>query len=264
MKQYRVIAASGALLGLVLMKMAFPDLSPALRQRLFPKLSDESESIAAFRTLGQRLSLRGEEAETAPPAPEKPKDAAEAPFISYFIEEGTALTVPAAEPAPTETPLPAAVTAFLERQAAFADQTLPENVDYAYVTLPFDYQSPVAGYESSGFGFRLHPILNIVRFHFGTDFAANAGESIVAFADGVVTFAGSDDSFGKHLKIDHGNGWVSHYCHCSRLLVNQGETVTMGQQIALVGATGLATGPHLHFELSRDGVFLNPEYYINV
>ncbi len=159
--------------------------------------------------------------------------------------------------------MPEAVSAFLERQAEFTGCALPENVDPSYVELPFDYASPVMGYESSGFGFRLHPILNTVRFHFGTDFAANAGEPVTAFADGVVIFAGSDDSYGKHIRIDHGDGWVSHYCHCSALLVAEGQTVTEGERIALVGSTGLATGPHLHFELCCNGRYFNPEYYLS-
>ena len=256
MKRYRLIAAASAVLALLLLKIAFPGLSPALREALHLRGGGSPETISVFRRLGQRLSLRADETQ----APEETAPAARAQFVSYYIEEGS--TADGAEETPE--PTPAAVAAFLESQAAFADQALPENVDYAYVSLPFAYASPVSGYNSSGFGFRLHPILNVVRFHYGTDFAANAGEPITAFADGTVIFAGSDDSFGRHIKVDHGGGWVSHYCHCSALLVFEGDRVTKGQQIALVGATGLATGPHLHFELSRDGVFVNPEYYLNV
>ena len=255
MKRYRLIAAISAFLALVLLKIAFPGLAPALREAIESVRGGRPEVVEVFRDLGRRLSLRPGK---APEAQETELPAARAQFISYYVEEGSA---GGDAPAPTEPP---AVAAFLESQAAFADQPLPENVDYAYVSLPFAYASPVSGYNSSGFGFRLHPILDVVRFHYGTDFAANAGEPITAFADGTVIFAGSDDSFGKHLKIDHGNGWVSHYCHCSALLVPEGAQVARGQQIALVGSTGLATGPHLHFELSRDGVFVNPEYYLNV
>ena len=194
------------------------------------------------------------------PTPEV-TEAAPVRYLSYRLEEGS--SEGETEAVPEETP-PAAVAAFLERQAAFSDYALPGNVDYGYVSLPFDYASPVSGCESSGFGYRLHPVLQIVRFHYGTDLAANAGEEIAAFADGVVSFVGSDDSYGRHLKIDHGGGWVSHYCHCSMIFVTQGQRVARGERIALVGATGLVTGPHLHFELTRDGVFLNPEYYLNV
>ena len=259
MKRYRMIAAVSAFLALLLLKLAFPGLTAALRETVKNARNGQPEVIEVFRDLGHRLSLRA--AESPAPAPsETVLSAARAEFISYYVEEGSVGGDRLV--AETPEPEPPAVAAFLENQAAFADQTLPENVDYAYVSLPFAYSTPVSGYESSGFGFRLHPILNVVRFHYGTDFAANAGEPISAFADGTVIFAGSDDSFGKHLKIDHGDGWISHYCHCSTQLVSQGDRVTKGQQIALVGATGLATGPHLHFELSHNGVYVNPEYYL--
>ena len=159
--------------------------------------------------------------------------------------------------------VPAAVAAFLESQAAFADYELPEKVDLDYEPLPWDYAVPVSGYNSSGFGYRLHPILNIVRFHYGTDLAAASGEDVLAFADGTVTFAGWSDSFGNYIRIDHGDGWETLYAHCGTLYVSAEQTVARGERIALVGATGMATGPHLHFELTRDGRYLNPEYYIN-
>lgn len=261
MKRYRMIAALSAFLALLFLKLAFPGLTLALRETIQNMRNGQPEVIEVFRDLGHRLSLRPAEM-SAPEPSETMLSAARSEFISYYVEEGSVGGDRLA--AETPEPEPPAVAAFLERQAAFSDQTLPENVDYAYVSLPFAYSTPVNGCESSGFGFRLHPILNVVRFHYGTDFAADAGEPISAFADGTVIFAGSDDSFGKHIKVDHGGGWVSHYCHCSALLISEGASVAKGQQIALVGATGLATGPHLHFELSRNGVFVNPEYYLNV
>lgn len=158
---------------------------------------------------------------------------------------------------------PAAVSAFLASQEAYSDYGVPEGVDYDIFELPFEYSIPVAGYGSSGFGYRLHPIQEEVKFHYGTDFAANSGDDIVAFASGTVTFAGYSESFGNYITIDHGDGWQTLYAHCSTLLVSGGETVSKGQRIALVGDTGLSTGPHLHFELTKDGVYVNPEYYIN-
>lgn len=178
-----------------------------------------------------------------------------------FVQEAISL----GEHAP-ETPeprVPAAVAAFLDSQAAFADQEIPETVDYDYEPLPWDCAVPVSGRNSSGFGFRLHPILNTVRFHYGTDFAADAGESVAAFADGSVTFAGWSDSFGNYIRLDHGDGWETLYAHCSHLSVEAGQRVSCGEQIALVGATGMATGPHLHFELTHNGRYRNPEYYVN-
>ncbi len=170
---------------------------------------------------------------------------------------------PAPEPEPEPEPLPEAVRTFLDAQAEYSDYELPANVSYLMPELPFSYTAPVSGYESSGFGYRLHPIQDEVKFHYGTDMAAWSGEPVYAFADGTVTFAAYSDSFGNYITIDHGDGWQSLYAHCSRLDVQSGQSVSCGEQIALVGATGLVTGPHLHFELTRNGVYINPEYYIN-
>lgn len=159
--------------------------------------------------------------------------------------------------------LPEAVQTFLNSQAAYSDYALPVNVTYSLSELPFPYEAPVSGYQSSGFGYRLHPILNEVKFHYGTDVAAYSGDTIMAFADGTVTFSGYSDSYGYYITIDHADGWQSLYAHCSQLYVQSGDSVTMGQQIALVGETGQATGPHLHFELTHNGVYVNPEYYVN-
>lgn len=169
-------------------------------------------------------------------------------------------------PEPTQSPqLQAALAAreaFLNEQAVYSGYAVPTNVSYAVSELPFAHTSPVAGYTSSGFGYRLHPLENKVKFHYGTDFAANSGTAVCAFADGTVLAAGQDDGYGNYVKIRHADGYTTLYGHCSKLLVRAGETVTAGQEIALVGATGKATGPHLHFELMHDGYYCNPEFYL--
>ena len=258
MKEWKLAAAAGIFIALTCVKLLIPGVSAAVRTKTLEALTHDEDYIAVIEQLGGRLSLREEEPEeTAAPRalPLQPR-APESRPLRYAVEE--AETQGEREPV-----VPAAVTAFLESQAVFADYDLPENVDYGYAVLPFDYAVPVSGYNSSGFGYRLHPILHIVRFHYGTDFAANSGDAVLAFADGTVTFAGYDESYGWHLKIDHGDGWVSHYCHCSKLFADAGQSVSGGDRIALVGATGLATGPHLHFELTKNGNYVNPEYYVN-
>ena len=184
----------------------------------------------------------------------------------------TPTPTPMPEPTPTPTPEPtqspqlqaalAAREAFLNEQAVYSGYAVPTNVSYAVSELPFAHTSPVAGYTSSGFGYRLHPLENKVKFHYGTDFAANSGMAVCAFADGTVLAAGQDDGYGNYVKIRHADGYTTLYGHCSKLLVRAGETVTAGQKIALVGATGKATGPHLHFELMHDGYYCNPEFYL--
>ena len=161
--------------------------------------------------------------------------------------------------------LDAAYTAretFLQAQSAFSDRALPTNVSYDIPELPFATVTPVSGFTSSGFGYRMHPIQQTVKFHYGTDFAAASGTEVHAFADGTVLAAGQDAGYGNYVKLDHGGGFVTLYGHCSALLVSAGETVTAGQVIARVGSTGQATGPHLHFELIHEGVYLNPEFYL--
>lgn len=159
--------------------------------------------------------------------------------------------------------LPAAVAAFLESQEQYSEYELPEKASYAYYVFKEDYRVPVEGMHSSGFGYRTHPIHGDIRFHYGTDFAAWTGEPIYAFADGEVSFAGYCESFGNYITVEHEGGWKSLYAHCSILYVEEGDKVSTGDKIALVGDTGLVTGPHLHFELSKNGVYVNPEYYVN-
>lgn len=159
--------------------------------------------------------------------------------------------------------IPEAVTLFLESQEAFSEYALPDKVSYDYIPFPYDYAVPVSGYNSSGFGYRVHPIRGDVRFHYGTDFAAWTGENVYAFCSGTVSFAGYSDSYGNYITLEHDDGWKSLYAHCSKLCVSGGDKVETGQLIALVGETGLATGPHLHFELSHNGIYTNPEYYVD-
>jgi len=117
---------------------------------------------------------------------------------------------------------------------------------------------PVDGPIVSGFGYRVHPIFRRVKFHYGIDIAAPSGTPIRAAAGGVVVFAGWRRAYGNTVIIDHGNGMATLYAHCSRILVGEGEVVKQGQVIALVGNTGLSTGPHLHFEVRRYGEPINP------
>lgn len=258
MKRARWIAAA-LLAAVVAVKLLLPDVAAEVRRRILAAFPDDTDYRAVFETLGGFFS------ETPAPAAETRPPAVYARYTSYHVEEAAPAgeMEPMMEMEPEEEPLPAAVAAFLESQAEFSDYALPEGVDYGYPTLPFAFALPVAGYTSSGFGYRLHPILNGVRFHYGTDIAANAGEEVLAFADGVVSFAGESSDFGNCIMIDHGDGWTTLYAHCSVLFTEAGRSAAAGERIALVGATGAATGPHLHFELRHDGVYYNPEYYIN-
>ena len=115
---------------------------------------------------------------------------------------------------------------------------------------------------SSSFGWRIHPILGYRRFHAGLDFAASYGSTIRAADSGTVIFAGWYGGYGKTVIINHGNGITTLYGHSSELYVTEGKTVQRGQAIASVGSTGLSTGPHLHFEVRRNGTPVNPADYL--
>ncbi len=117
---------------------------------------------------------------------------------------------------------------------------------------------PVAGRTSSSYGMRRHPILGYTRMHAGIDFAAAYGSPIYAVTDGIVVYAGRHGGHGNYVKIQHGGGIATGYAHMSRIASVPGQRVRRGQVIGYVGSTGLSTGPHLHYELYRNGVNVNP------
>jgi murein DD-endopeptidase MepM/ murein hydrolase activator NlpD len=115
-----------------------------------------------------------------------------------------------------------------------------------------------AGYVSSYFGERQDPFDGHEAYHKGLDFAGSEGANVVAVAAGVVTWAGPRSGYGTLVEINHGDGYVTRYAHNEKTLVAVGQTVTRGQPIALMGSTGRSTGPHVHFEVLRNGRQVNP------
>lgn len=123
---------------------------------------------------------------------------------------------------------------------------------------------PANGHLSSLFsGTRYHPVLRISRPHKGIDIAARVGEPILAAARGRVIYAGNkSNGYGNMVEIDHGYGYVTRYAHASRLHVRRGQTVDRGTRIADVGATGLTSGPHLHYEVEQNGRQVDPLNFV--
>jgi murein DD-endopeptidase MepM/ murein hydrolase activator NlpD len=137
-----------------------------------------------------------------------------------------------------------------------------EWVDAANVARPAPVSSglamPANGPITSYFGYRYHPILHFTRFHAGVDIGAGWGAPIVAAGDGQVVTAGWGSGYGREVQIAHGGGITSIYGHMSEIVAQPGSYVRAGQLIGYVGSSGLATGPHLHFEVRQGGQPVNP------
>jgi len=114
---------------------------------------------------------------------------------------------------------------------------------------------------ASGFGYRIHPIHNVRKFHYGMDFTAPTGTDVYATGDGVVTSVGWGQGFGNCIRIDHGFGYLTLYAHLSKMNVRVGQKISRGEVIGEVGSTGISTAPHLHYEVHFKGVQQNPQNY---
>ncbi|MEG1072643.1 MAG: M23 family metallopeptidase [Oscillospiraceae bacterium] len=168
-----------------------------------------------------------------------------------------AATVPpvADEPPPTPSPQPTS--------RPYHGPPLPNRVSMEYRDLGLHETTvPVMGSLTSNYGYRNHPKSGKNEFHYGADIGANTGTEIDAFAAGTVDFIGQSPAYGMYIQLRHDSGVTTFYAHCSKLCKNRGDKVSMGEKIAEVGATGDATGPHLHLEVKRDGIFYDPTYYL--
>ena len=264
MKALKIYISSGIFIALTGIRILLPQTADIVKDAIKEALYMEAEQTETVIALGRSLTkvdilnvLSLKEL-----LPEKPSPTP-APTP---IPTPTPAPAPTPTPAPTPSPTPVPtedprLTAYNITQEAFADYAVPANISTEITELPFSFVCPVDGGSSSGFGYRDHPILHEVKFHYGTDIGADSGTEICAFADGVINAIGENDSFGNYIIIDHADGYQTLYAHCSELLRSGGE-VKKGDVIALVGQSGAATGPHLHFELTRDGVYLNPEFYL--
>jgi len=126
---------------------------------------------------------------------------------------------------------------------------------------PLEIRKPVRGDDArltAGFGLRRHPILNLQRMHTGVDWGAPLGTPVVAAARGRVDSAEREGEYGNRVIIDHGGGWQTLYGQLESFAVRQGDCVEGGTLIGKVGASGLAIGPHLHFEVRHRGRHLDP------
>ncbi|MFN3550557.1 MAG: M23 family metallopeptidase [Endomicrobiia bacterium] len=123
---------------------------------------------------------------------------------------------------------------------------------------------PCYGYIVSPFGKRMHPLYKIEHFHTGIDISNNIGTPVRATADGIVIFVGWQEGYGKVILIEHEFGYTTVYGHLSVFKVKKGQKVLRGEIIGLMGNTGTVTGPHLHYEIWKDGKLQNPIKYVNI
>jgi murein DD-endopeptidase MepM/ murein hydrolase activator NlpD len=120
------------------------------------------------------------------------------------------------------------------------------------------------GWISSLFGMRTDPITGKMEFHGGIDYAGKTGSPILTVASGIVTWSGVRYGYGNMVEVNHGNGYQTRYAHNKEILVVVGQKVEQGQVVALMGSSGRATGPHVHFEVVNNGKAVNPKKYISL
>lgn len=267
----RLVTCGGIFVLLVAAKLLLPGRMAGVSQKLSEAMTRSVDVQAVFSAVGGLFTKDGTPAEAADEvyrAVFRP-EGAETRQTAARTADGAALTELRnwrdAEPLNTIPPAgedPAPEELETMDLVLYSDEDLPENVSMRQAILGFDHETPVKGVLSSNFGYRDHPLEGTERFHYGVDLAADTGTAIACFADGTVTAVGESSSYGKYCTVTHANGCATLYAHCGRISVSSGAAVKKGEKLGEVGETGMATGPHLHFELQKDGVYLNPIYYV--
>ena len=270
----RLVICGGVFVLLVAAKLLLPGKMAAFNQKLSETMTRSVDVQAVFSAVGGLFDKDGTPAETADqvyqavfhPETAAGKTAARSGTASRSLQELQSWRDAEAVPDSSADSPPAGEETGTEETAMdlvlYSDEDLPDNVSMRQSILGFDHETPVKGVLSSNFGYREHPVEGEERFHYGVDLAADTGTAIACFADGTVTAVGESSSYGKYCTVTHANGCTTLYAHCSRISVSSGAAVKEGEKLGEVGETGMATGPHLHFELQKDGVYLNPIYYV--
>jgi len=270
----QLVACSGVFVLLVAAKLLLPAKMTQINEKISGALRQNMDVQAVFSAVGRAVTGEKdaggamEDVYQAVFHPEKGEALETAALEGLPLDELAALEDlrgyrAAAEQQPQEPPAEEQTEVSTLAYVLYSDNNLPEDVSLEQAILGFDYCTPVCGTLTSNFGYREHPVEGEERFHYGVDLAANTGTAVNCFADGTVTAVGESSSYGKYCIVTHTGGYSTLYAHCSRVTASSGTAVKEGQKIAEVGETGMATGPHLHFELHRDGTYLNPIYYVS-
>ena len=227
----QLVVSAALLLAVIAVKFLAPAALERCRGTLLELLGADTDFVEVFSAAGRAFSGDG-------------------PLSDALNDAYTAVFGPS--------PVEASPTAAVSRTDA-----LPDNVDMLQQVLDFDYAPPVTGPITSLFGCRSDPLEGDGRFHYGLDIAGEEGTVISAFAAGTVTAVADSSDLGRYVTIVHPGGYETLYAHWSRITASSGQQVSPGDPIAEMGSTGRATGTHLHFELHRGAVFLNPIYYVS-
>lgn len=224
--------------------------TPAL-DALTARMGDMQAELMRLNALGERLvqmsGLNPEEFDFRSPPPQGGPDDG-SPVQDYTIQEIA-----------SELGSVVSLLKDRKRKLEILEEAIMEK-DLTAQALPSGW--PVrAGYITSNYGMRVHPTKRRRIFHEGVDFAAPRGTPIVAVADGVVVFSGKRGGYGRVVDVRHVDGLVTRYAHNQSNLVQEGQRVRQGQKIATVGSSGTATGPHVHFEVLKNGQHQNPIRY---
>ena len=180
--------------------------------------------------------------------------------VSYVYDESKvdATTEPTAQNKAEEESLTGAGGEDLELYEA------ADNASFAPIKSTSPSVSPIdKGRYTSYFGYRINPVTDEFSFHTGLDIAAESGTKIIAVYSGKVLKTGEDDRAGKYIFLEHSDGFVTFYCHCSEIIAEIGANIRQGETIAKVGSTGWSTGPHLHFEVRKNNIRYDPLYILD-
>lgn len=270
----QLVACSGIFVLLVAAKLLLPAKMAQVNEKISGALRQNMDVQAVFSAVGRAVTGEKdaggamEDVYQAVFHPEKGEALETAALEGLPLDELAALEDlreyrAAAEQQFQEPPAEEQTEVSTLAYVLYSDNNLPEDVSLEQAILGFDYCTPVCGTLTSNFGYREHPVEGEERFHYGVDLAADTGTAVNCFADGTVTAVGESSSYGKYCIVTHTGGYSTLYAHCSRVTASSGTAVKEGQKIAEVGETGMATGPHLHFELHRDSTYLNPIYYVS-
>lgn len=232
----RLTICAVILFAAVMVKILAPDTLVIYREKLLQWMGEQTDLVSVFSSVGRIMGGEVEEALN---------DAYVAVFGPQEVEEATSA------------PIAAEIS-----DAAYTEENTPALARLQQEVLGFSYTTPVKGTLTDRFGYRQHPVSGEKRFHYGLDLAAEEGSVIASFAQGIVTVVGDNAELGKYVEIAHANGYSTLYAHCSKITASSGQTVAQGDPIAEVGQTGQATGPHLHFEIHHDNMYVNPIYYV--